>query len=359
MPNSGAPFFWPRCCNERRPEALPRAGFAVAPQSADLKYLTRIAFALGLAVLVVLVIREGAQSIAGLLRQAGWPLLLLIPLHVAPLLLDVMGWRVLIFEHTCIASLFSIAAIREAINRLLPVANVGGELVGIRLLARRGVGGTTAAASVVIEMLLNVAAQYVFLALGLLLLLRITDSVRPSVALFLGIAAPFPLLVCLLWLLKSGKLFKAAEKLGAAMLAANTERFGALGSLAQLDRAIRRVMSAHNLLALAVAWQLAGLIVGCSETWLALRLLGHPLSAAAAIALESVAQAARSLIFVAPAGLGVQEAGLIGVGQLLGLGSDVAIALSLAKRMREISFGIPALLVWQVTSRFHRSPTQS
>jgi putative membrane protein len=323
------------------------------------KYLTRTAFALGLGVLVVLVIREGAQSIAGLLKQAGWPLLLLIPLHIAPLLLDVLGWRVLILEQTRVTSLFSIAAIREAINRLLPVANVGGELVGIRLLARQGVNGTTAAASVVIEMLLNVAAQYVFLALGLVFLLRITGSVRPTGSLFLAIAAPIPLLVCLLWLLKSGKLFKAAEKLGASMLVANPESFGASGTLAQLDTAIRRLVSAHKVLALAVVWQLAGLIAGCSETWLALLWLGHPLSPAAAIALESVTQAARSLIFVAPAGLGVQEASLVGVGQLLGLGSDVAIALSLAKRMREILFGIPALLVWQVKSCFLHSPADS
>jgi hypothetical protein len=54
---------------------------------------------------------------------------------------------------------------------------------------------------------------------------------------------------------------------------------------------------------------------------------------------------------VAPAGLGVQEAGLIGVGHALGLGSDVAMALSLAKRMREILFGLPALAAWQWTTR--------
>ena len=106
-----------------------------------------------------------------------------------------------------------------------------------------------------------------------------------------------------------------------------------------------------GVLARAVVWQLAGLIVGCSETWVALRWLGHPLSPAAAMVLESVTQAARSLIFVAPAGLGVQEAGLIGVGQVLGLGSDVAMALSLAKRMREILFGLPALAAWQWTTR--------
>jgi hypothetical protein len=67
--------------------------------------------------------------------------------------------------------------------------------------------------------------------------------------------------------------------------------------------------------------------------------------------LESFTLAARSLIFVAPAGLGVQEAGLIGVGHVLGLGSDVAIALSLAKRMREILFGLPAIAAWQWTTR--------
>jgi hypothetical protein len=83
------------------------------------KRLARIALTLGLAVIVVLVIREGAQSIAGLLKQAGWLLLLLVPLHIVPLLLDVMGWRVLIFERIRIRSIFLIAAIREAINRSL------------------------------------------------------------------------------------------------------------------------------------------------------------------------------------------------------------------------------------------------
>lgn len=316
-----------------------------------MKYLARIALTLGLVVMVVLVIREGAESIAGLLEQAGWLLLLLVPLHIVPLLLDVMGWRVLIFERTRIRSLFLIAAIREAINRLLPVANVGGELVGIRLLARQGVSGTMATTSVIIEMLLNLVAQYLFLGLGLAVLLRITGGVRATGALLIAVAAPLPLLLLLLWLLRSGTLFRIVEKLGARMLDSNAERFGALSKLAQLDTAIRRLASARKRLALATVWQLAGLIAGCSETWLALRWLGHPLSLAATLALESLTLAARSLIFVAPAGLGVQEASLVGVGHMLGLGSDAAIALSLAKRMREILFGLPALAVWHMTTR--------
>ena len=41
----------------------------------------------------------------------------------------------------------------------------------------------------------------------------------------------------------------------------------------------------------------------------------------------------------------------MGVGHVLGVGSDVATALSLAKRMHEIIFGLPALAVWQLTTR--------
>jgi hypothetical protein len=98
-----------------------------------------------------------------------------------------------------------------------------------------------------------------------------------------------------------------------------------------------------------VGWQLLGLIAGSLETWLALRWLGQPVSPAAALVLESLTQAARQFIFLVPAGLGVQEAGFVGLGYLLGIGSDLAIALSLAKRMREILFGLPALLSWYWT----------
>lgn len=132
-----------------------------------MKRVVRGAFALGLIIIVVLIVRASARSIADLLNQAGWRLLLLVPLHTAPPLLDVMGWRVLIFEPTRVRSLFLIAAIREAINRLLPVANVGGEFVGIRLLSRAGISGAPATSSVIVEMLLNLVAQYLFFGLGL------------------------------------------------------------------------------------------------------------------------------------------------------------------------------------------------
>jgi len=314
------------------------------------KTTARIALLLGIVVVMVLVAREGAQSIVSLLRHAGGMLLLLVPLHVAPLLLDVMGWRLLIPGRTRIPVLFLIASIREAINRLLPVANIGGELVGIHLLTREGVSATAAATSVIVEVLLFIFAQYLFLALGIACLLDTTGSLRATGALLIAIAVGLPVILLLMGLLWSGLFFKIIERMASRMLTFNGPS-SLMTRLARLDSAIRELASSRGRLARTLVWQLAALIGGCLETWLALRWLGHPLSLAGALALESFTTAARSLIFFAPAGLGVQEAGLIGVGHALGLGSDVAMALSLAKRMREVLFGLPALAAWQWTTR--------
>jgi len=116
----------------------------------------------------------------------------------------------------------------------------------------------------------------------------------------------------------------------------------------QLDAAIRALLMTWTRLASVIGWQLSGLVAGSLESWLILRWLGHPLSFGGALALESLTQAARSIFFLIPAGLGVQEMGLIGFGSLLGLDGGTAIALSLAKRVREILFCLPALAVWQM-----------
>ncbi len=312
-----------------------------------MKIFARVAFVLGLVALCVLVIRNDVQSITSLLRQAGWLLLCLIPLHCVPLGLDVMGWRVLLLERSKFSTLFVIASIREAINRLLPVANVGGEVVGARLLVLRGISYPAAVGSILVETTLNILSQILFLTVGLACLFHTTDRFELTSALILAVAGAAAIALLLFWILRSGVFFRLLHRLAARMLGASRKYAAALGALTQVDSTTRQLTSAHGRLVRSIAWQTGGLVSGCAETWLVLRWLGHPLSLEGAVALESVTLAARSFFFIAPAGLGVQEAGLMGVGSLLGLGTDVAIALSLAKRAREILFGVPALAAWQ------------
>jgi len=44
----------------------------------------------------------------------------------------------------------------------------------------------------------------------------------------------------------------------------------------------------------------------------------------------------------------VQEGGYIVLGNLLGIPGEIALALSLIRRMRELALGIPGLIGWQL-----------
>jgi uncharacterized membrane protein YbhN (UPF0104 family) len=98
---------------------------------------------------------------------------------------------------------------------------------------------------------------------------------------------------------------------------------------------------------LCAAAQLLALLSGSFEVWLALRLFGHPVDWRAATIMECLMQAVRHLAFMVPGGLGVQELTLIYTGQLLGVSAELALGVSLIKRMREVAWGVPALISWQ------------
>jgi uncharacterized membrane protein YbhN (UPF0104 family) len=89
------------------------------------------------------------------------------------------------------------------------------------------------------------------------------------------------------------------------------------------------------------------LITNSLEIWFVLRLFQHPVGFDAAVILESMTQAMRHLAFFIPAGLGVQEAALVLFGHAIGIGSELALAVSLAKRIRELLCGLPPLISWQ------------
>jgi putative membrane protein len=304
----------------------------------------RLGMLLGLALMAALIAREGIEAILAALQLAGWRILWLVPLHALPLLLDVLGWRALLAARAGVPVLLGIAAVREAVNRLLPVANIGGELVGIRLLTRCGVERIAAAASVVVEVMVTIASQYAFVVCGLACLLFLTGMAQLAGTIALLLALSLPLAALLLSLVRHGALFERLQGLAVRVFGARASL--AAGDAARLDAAIGALCADRRRLLAAFQWQLLGFLAGASETWLVLRWLGHPVSAAEAVTLESLVQAARHFIFMIPAGLGTQEAGLVGLGYILGLGSDAAIALSLAKRVREIVFGLPALAAW-------------
>jgi putative membrane protein len=313
-----------------------------------LGYLSGMA---GLLLLTGLVVHEGWSALLQAFTHAGWPLLLLVPAHLVPLALDTQGWRVLLepVDRTRLANLpfmLWVAAVREAVARLLPAAGIGGEVVGIRLSRLRIADTTAVTATVIVEVLITIVVQYLFCALGIVLMTHTAAGLSQiwtvSADLLLSLALPGLAYM----LLRQGAVFERMER-WARQLFGTENRFVLRLDGVRLDAEVHRLFSQPWRLARALAWQFAGYLIGAFETWFALRLLGHSIGLGAAIAIEALTQAARHATFIVPGGLGIQEAGVMLFAYLAGVSSEVALSLALIKRVREILFGVPALLSWQ------------
>ena len=83
--------------------------------------------------------------------------------------------------------------IRESIDSLLPVAQVGGMFIAARLLAQRSVSAPVAGASVIADITIETLTQAVFTLIGLALLLVLAEpgDVLRWAAIGLGAAAIF------------------------------------------------------------------------------------------------------------------------------------------------------------------------
>lgn len=318
--------------------------------------MKRAAYLLGLAGLaaaIALIAHAGWQLVLAALAAAGPALLWLVPLRLVPIGLDAIAWRALLAPRDDHGGarwpvLLCVAVVREAVNRLLPVAGVGGELVGIRILVRRGVEAAAAAASVITEVVLTTLSLVLFAAFGLALFLASSggDSSLHSIA--LGVALALPLPVACLWLIGEGRLVRWLKRFASVITGSAGEAPGWLQSIPALEAELSALVRRRRRLAFAALFQLAGIASGAAESWLALRLLGHPIGVQTALIIESVTLFARNLAFAVPAGLGAQEAGIVLICSAVGLGQDAALGLALAKRMREVLLGLPALAGWHL-----------
>jgi putative membrane protein len=320
-----------------------------AARDQNLKTATTVGGIAGLALLIALLMGSDGATIAHTLERGGWTLLWLVPFRLAFFLLYAIGWLILLHPYdphrrASLGYLLWVATVREAIDRLLPVASVGGGVAGVHLLRLRGIRPAAAAATVVAEILLTLIACYLFAALGLWLLVGLGASgnyYRRLLAPLL-FSLPVPVLTALVF--RYGSVFGRLEGLVRPLLGQTALSEGA----AMLDRELRTCLRRAKSLLAAGALQFTALLSASFEVWLALRLFGHPLDARSALILESLTQAVRHLAFVIPAGIGVQEAGYMLFGHILGIGGELALSVSMVKRLREVLCGLPALASWQM-----------
>jgi uncharacterized protein (TIRG00374 family) len=114
-----------------------------------------------------------------------------------------------------------------------------------------------------------------------------------------------------------------------------------------LDQTIRLLYARRSGIAACCFFWILSWLIAAGEVWIALWALGLRASFTIAIILESTSLFIRSAAFLVPGAVGVQEGGYILLGNLLGIPGDMALALSLLRRVRELASGIPGVVAWQ------------
>ncbi len=316
------------------------------------KQATLIVWFTGMLVLVGLTVWYGADHVGEAIVSAGWAALLVVLVRAAAVAVAGGGWWLLFPADTrpSVRLCTGLRFVREGANALLPLAQIGGDFIGARCLALRGVRGTLAAASVIVDVLMQAVSQLVFALIGLVLLIAIGGNELIVWPVAIGLALALPALGG--FVLIQGEYGQRIVKwvLGAVAGDRQWLTFGAIDDLfARLDS----FYANRRGLIQSVIWHLGGWFVGALEVWIVLTFMGYSIDFGDAVLIESLMHAVRGAAFTVPGALGAQEGGLIILCAIFGVPPEAALALSLVKRLPDLILGVPGLIAWQAMEGWH------
>ena len=309
----------------------------------------------GVLLFVGMLVSQDLPAILAMLAHAGWGLLLVALFHVLPLLLDAWAIRVL-FEPESNRSAYrdSLLArcVGESANSLMPAGQIGGPVLMARHLAQRGVRMDEAAAVITISTTLQTFGQIVFALVGVILLSAQAGHFGyPALRTSALIASAFlAVQVGGFYLIQRRGLFSKLMR-AVRRFSGNRDWSQRIAQAQAIDLKVEQTYRRNGAVTASFLLSLIGWIVGTGEVFLIAWFLGAPVSWRDALLLESLGQAIRGAGFAIPGALGVQEGGYFLLAPLAGLPPDAALALSLAKRARELLLGLPGLLYLRVATR--------
>lgn len=299
----------------------------------------------GILVAVALIAAFGAHQVLNAMLSVGWHGF--GSLIVAQLLITILlawAWLLIVPQRSpsLFARLYLGRLVREASGRFLPLMTVGGFVIGARAVSLTGVPMALAAASTLVDVAAEFAAEVAFAALGLCMLLEWQP--HSSLILPVGSGILVAAVASAVFMAFPGRGTRLVQKL-AARIGSGEGR--ALGSLDLMASQFDAIYSRKGAILGAVFLHFCAWLGSAAASWLAYHLLGAPITMTQALAIEALLRAALSLTFFVPGAAGVQEAAFAGIGAIFGLPVDISVAVSLITRARDLVIGLPALLVWQ------------
>jgi glycosyltransferase 2 family protein len=297
----------------------------------------------GLAVIGALVADLGADAVIRSLSAIAWAGFLAVYLiHLVVIAVMGVAWRALVPNTPAWAFVWG-RFVRDAGSDVLPLSPMGGCVLGARAVTLTGVPASVAAASTIADLTVEFFAKLVFTGLGLILFVYLRPGLPDALPITIGIVVAGLIATAL----------TAAQRHGFGLF----ERFARHIGRGWADRTAVGAAAVHAGLVAIYSrrfgvWSgfllhLACWIASALEVWCALSLAGTPLDFRAVLVIESLLYAIRTIAFAIPNGVGIQEGAYILLGATFGLTPEMALAISLLKRMRDLVIGLPVLAIWQ------------
>ncbi len=221
--------------------------------------------------------------------------------------------------------------VRDATGEFLPFSQVGGYVLGARVITLGGVDAADAAASTLADITTEFLAQLVFIGIGLSILARKAPSSRLLVPIAIGLSIA---------VLMGGTIFRKI-----ALRIAGTA--GAAMHIDRLQAALDKVYARRDRLALAALFHLVCWFGTATASFIGFHALGVAISFIDALCIESMLHAIMALAFFVPGRIGIQEAAYTVLAAIFGIPPDIALSLSLLRRARDFVIAVPVLLTWQ------------
>lgn len=307
----------------------------------------KIVWIAGVAAVIGLVFWAGAEPVMRAFATAGWGVAVVCLLRAIAVTGAGLGWFSLFPPRlrpgvlVCVAIRF----VREGANALLPTTQVGGDAIGARALTLRGTSASLSAASVIVDVLVQAVTQCLFAIIGLATLAATGNASDISRTVAIVIACAIPALGGFYILQRP-----AGHRLVRALLSriVGEREWLSFGALDALYARLGSFYANRSGLLAAATIHMAVWLFGALEIWVMLAFMGLPANYPELLVIESLTQAICGAAFVIPGALGAQEGGLIAICAVFGVPADVALAMSLIKRVPDLLFGVPSLLGWQV-----------
>lgn len=331
----------------------------MAGRRRDRRSLRIVLVALGVALFAYLVADMGAGTILAQVSRFGWWFAVICLLNAAWFLFQALAWRTIQREHlrgVRLARLLELKFISDALNTLLPTANLGGEAARLHL-SRNFLTRKQALAGILVDKTVEYGAGIPFMALGFLAAWAGGFFPKPLL---------LPALLCLAISLAGVLIFAAFQLKGMHPVLAALSRVAPplRRAIAERERQIRRLglqlvrlyrVPRRRTLA-AWSWHFLARLSGVLETYLIMRVLGWPVGFGHALFITAMVAGINTVFFLMPGQWGIAEGSHLFILHSLGYPPLLGLSMGVIKRVRKLAFAAAGVPLYYAASRRSAPP---